>query len=468
MLEQQSLFTSPQPFRIGDRIIVDPIKQTISLDNEQKTEPQLILLLTLLASEQGKTVTREKIFSSIWPGMVVTANSLNQSISKLRKLLGDDSRNPHIIVTIPRQGYALIEPVTLLNEAQVPGDEPEEISSEAESSDESGNRKRFSLFNVKGLLPLISLLICTFITYQFWPKPKTVIVVSPAPVLTKYGELPADPISYALSGFLYAGLKKSFKNESLEIHFNCATLASKGLCSEQYSYNPDKVVEIKPIIRYGPNKIKLNLLIDGEQNAFELETSELSFSYLDEELDELLINLVKRFTNEHNHKRIMSALFEWLKQPNNPALAVDRMKLAAYAYSDQVIENAVIVKQIEQSTQICNFDCPLLYGAYGRVLVHLYIKTQERQYLLNSLDYLQRGAPERLSETELTLAAAYALAGQSEKSYLMLQNIQRVSFPGLKKALQYYLAVNYLKEEADKPVLLRPDALVEYLLKSAK
>ncbi len=123
-------------------------------------------------------------------------------------------------------------------------------------------------------------------------------------------------------------------------------------------------------------------------------------------------------------------------------------------------------KQIELSPQTCNLDCPLIYGAYGRVLVHLYIKTQDRQYLLNSLDYLQRGAPELLSETKLTLAAAYALAGQLEKSYLMLQKIQRVSFPGLKKALQYYLAVNYLKEKADKPGLLRPDALVEHLLKS--
>ena len=41
----------------------------------------------------------------VWPDTFVTDDSLTQSISVLRKALGDTPDDPRFIVTVPRRGY---------------------------------------------------------------------------------------------------------------------------------------------------------------------------------------------------------------------------------------------------------------------------------------------------------------------------------------------------------------------------
>ncbi|MBD8093294.1 winged helix-turn-helix domain-containing protein [Pseudomonas fluorescens] len=61
-------------------------------------------LLELLISRAGLIVDREEMFAFGWPGRVVGQNSLNQAISNIRELLGDDEQRT-IIQTVPRRGY---------------------------------------------------------------------------------------------------------------------------------------------------------------------------------------------------------------------------------------------------------------------------------------------------------------------------------------------------------------------------
>jgi TolB-like protein len=65
----------------------------------------------LFADRVGRVVSREELFTAVWPGVVVGDEALTQTINKLRKALGDNSRSPSYIETIAKRGYRLIAPV---------------------------------------------------------------------------------------------------------------------------------------------------------------------------------------------------------------------------------------------------------------------------------------------------------------------------------------------------------------------
>ncbi|WP_248916905.1 winged helix-turn-helix domain-containing protein [Pseudomonas moorei] len=61
-------------------------------------------LLELLVSRADELVARDAMLKFAWPDRVVTQNSLNQVIWKLRDLLGD-LQDKRIIQTVPHRGY---------------------------------------------------------------------------------------------------------------------------------------------------------------------------------------------------------------------------------------------------------------------------------------------------------------------------------------------------------------------------
>lgn len=65
-----------------------------------------VKILTLLHRQQGKVVDRDSLFNHCW-GRDYFPNSrtLDQHISKLRKLIEIDAKNPHIIRTVHGVGY---------------------------------------------------------------------------------------------------------------------------------------------------------------------------------------------------------------------------------------------------------------------------------------------------------------------------------------------------------------------------
>jgi TolB-like protein/DNA-binding winged helix-turn-helix (wHTH) protein/Tfp pilus assembly protein PilF len=92
--------------------LVDPTLDTLFRGNEAvKLEPRTMRLLLCLASAPGSVVSVEQLLNEVWPGVVVGPASVYQSVSQLRKLLGDVDPNPTYIATVPRKGYRLIAPV---------------------------------------------------------------------------------------------------------------------------------------------------------------------------------------------------------------------------------------------------------------------------------------------------------------------------------------------------------------------
>jgi TolB-like protein/DNA-binding winged helix-turn-helix (wHTH) protein/Tfp pilus assembly protein PilF len=79
---------------------------------EVKVESRVMAVLGYLAQHPGELVTREELERAVWGSTVVGYDALTRCIARLRKLLGDDLRQPRYIETIAKKGYRLVAPVT--------------------------------------------------------------------------------------------------------------------------------------------------------------------------------------------------------------------------------------------------------------------------------------------------------------------------------------------------------------------
>ncbi len=65
--------------------------------------------LAFLVRHAGHVVTKDELIAAVWPGLVVTDDSIARCISDIRRALGDVEQK--IIKTVPRRGYTLAVPV---------------------------------------------------------------------------------------------------------------------------------------------------------------------------------------------------------------------------------------------------------------------------------------------------------------------------------------------------------------------
>jgi transcriptional activator of cad operon len=92
---------------------VDPSAWEVSRDGSSvRLEARAMNVLLCLAARPGKVVSIEELLKEVWPGVVVTSDSVYQAVASLRRLLGDDARQPAYIETVPRLGYRLVAPVS--------------------------------------------------------------------------------------------------------------------------------------------------------------------------------------------------------------------------------------------------------------------------------------------------------------------------------------------------------------------
>src|SRR6516225_4469469 len=111
---------------------VDPALDEISKDGETtKLEPKMMQLLLCLAAHAGEVVSVEQLLDEVWKDVVVTPDSVYHAIAALRRVLGDDSKNPSYIANVLRRGYRLIAPVVPLRTAEAPPPPPQSLHSAA-------------------------------------------------------------------------------------------------------------------------------------------------------------------------------------------------------------------------------------------------------------------------------------------------------------------------------------------------
>ena len=103
-------------FHIADWY-VDIDTNRIQCDKQDiKLEGKVMALLVYLAKHQGQVVSRNQLEADVWTDRVISYDALTSCITRLRKALGDDSRKPLYIETVPKKGYRLIAPVIWAND----------------------------------------------------------------------------------------------------------------------------------------------------------------------------------------------------------------------------------------------------------------------------------------------------------------------------------------------------------------
>jgi DNA-binding winged helix-turn-helix (wHTH) protein/TolB-like protein len=91
--------------RIG-RFVLDQDRAELSCDGTTVSlRPKTFALLVHLAAHAGNVVGKQELLDAVWPGLIVTDDSLTQAISELRSAL--DDREQKLIRTLPRRGYRL-------------------------------------------------------------------------------------------------------------------------------------------------------------------------------------------------------------------------------------------------------------------------------------------------------------------------------------------------------------------------
>lgn len=157
------------PLRIGDWRLDSQLGQLTRGDRTERLEARTLRLLVFLANRAGDTVSVDELLDNVWPGVVVTQDSVYQAITALRRLLGDDAKQPVYIVTVPRLGYRLIAPVRPWDE------EPQAISPPPAPMLASQLRKALPMLAAAAGVVLI---VAGFIAWRsMGPAPKSVAVL---------------------------------------------------------------------------------------------------------------------------------------------------------------------------------------------------------------------------------------------------------------------------------------------------
>jgi DNA-binding winged helix-turn-helix (wHTH) protein len=68
--------------------------------------PKAFQLLELLLDRRPEAVSKTELVEHLWPKTFVSDASLHNLVAEIRAALGDDSRTPRFIRTVPRYGYA--------------------------------------------------------------------------------------------------------------------------------------------------------------------------------------------------------------------------------------------------------------------------------------------------------------------------------------------------------------------------
>lgn len=118
--------TAEEVFRVGEATI-DLKRGTLAVSGDLvPVRSKTFSLLTHMVLNPGRVVTKDEIFEAVWPGVIVTEDSLTQCVRDARKAIRDDMQE--ILRTVPRRGYILVEQSKLARDdrfGQSPGNRPE-------------------------------------------------------------------------------------------------------------------------------------------------------------------------------------------------------------------------------------------------------------------------------------------------------------------------------------------------------
>ena len=147
--------------RVGDILIDLALRRIRRPDGDSELPQRVFDVLMLLTAEPNVLHTRNALLARVWTGVIVEDANLSQSISVLRKALGDERKT--WIRTRSKQGYVFEPPVPVEALESIDADAPvstaaspavatPDVSTHSPAPPRAGGRRRFRLAVVTAAL----------------------------------------------------------------------------------------------------------------------------------------------------------------------------------------------------------------------------------------------------------------------------------------------------------------------------
>ena len=119
-------------FLVGD-LRVDVGQQRVTRTGIEITLPNLSFqLLVALIRAAPNVLSHDLLMARVWPGLVVSPETLNKRVNLLREALGDDAQEPRYIAGVRSRGYRLVAAVAtavrLAPPDEIPAPAPEIVT----------------------------------------------------------------------------------------------------------------------------------------------------------------------------------------------------------------------------------------------------------------------------------------------------------------------------------------------------
>ena len=120
MTEEAGSASKAQRYRVGD-LLLDVGQKRAWRDDVEVRLPKLSFdLLLMLVRAAPNLVSNDELMEGVWPGIVVSPETVSQRVKLLRGALGDDAHAPRYFAVSRGQGCRLLAPVSQLNDEAAP------------------------------------------------------------------------------------------------------------------------------------------------------------------------------------------------------------------------------------------------------------------------------------------------------------------------------------------------------------
>jgi TolB-like protein len=99
-----------------DRFTLDLVRGALLAagGTEVALRPKAFTLLRRLVENAGRLIERDEIMAAVWPGVIVTDDSVTQAVKEIRRALGDGEQR--LLRTVPRRGFLFAAEVSRIDD----------------------------------------------------------------------------------------------------------------------------------------------------------------------------------------------------------------------------------------------------------------------------------------------------------------------------------------------------------------
>lgn len=250
------MFAYAEKFRFAE-FTLSPAKRTLFRERtEIKLRDKDFDVLAFLIESAPKTCSHDEIIEAVWNGTFVENGSVEKSIANIRKVLGDDVRNPRFIKTVRSKGYLFVGDVEEDDLEISQQNFDSQIAAENYKNPaqiEKSQRFRYVLICIAALMIFAATGFYFARTFIFNSQTKSSVLFS-----DDFSEKELDSQKWQAKG-------KSIKvSEGSAIITIDETDKGGNLWSDYFSFDPTKPMIISSRLKFSPNKNHGKYYFGGE------------------------------------------------------------------------------------------------------------------------------------------------------------------------------------------------------------